>query len=282
MALNTHRRPKGVDFKRVQAHYDLNDEFFALFLDPSMTYSCAKFDRPDMTLAEAQRAKVDLSLSKCDLRPGLRLLDVGCGWGATAVRAVDQYGVRVVGLTISKNQFDHDQRLAETRPNLQFQLAGWETFDEPVDRIVSIGAFEHFGRDKYPAFFQKCRSLLPADGTMLLHTITQGKPNDDWDFLRFAHFIGTEIFPGGDVPPPELVISNARTNGFEVVHVESLRPHYATTLDHWAANLTAQKDRALELVGQDVYDTYIKYLTGCANLFRTGETNLHQFKLKVS
>lgn len=282
MSMNTHRRPRGVDFKRVQAHYDLSDEFFALFLDPSMTYSCAKFDAPTTSLADAQLAKIDLSLGKCELRPGHRLLDVGCGWGATAVRAAERYGANVVGLTISKNQFAHDERLAATRPNLDFRLAGWETFDEPVDRIVSIGAFEHFGRDKYPAFFQKCRALLPPDGVMLLHTITQGKPNDDWDFLRFVHFIATEIFPGGDVPSPEMVIAAARTNGFEPVHVESLRPHYATTLDHWARNLAAARGRAVELAGQAVYDTYMRYLTGCADLFRGGETNLHQFKLRVT
>jgi cyclopropane-fatty-acyl-phospholipid synthase len=295
--MNTNRRPRGVDFARVQAHYDLSDAFFALFLDPSMTYSCAKFDAPGTSLADAQRAKIDLSLGKCELKPGHRLLDIGCGWGATAMRAAEHYGANVTGLTISKNQFAHDQALAEKRKaatgqgaagggkaggEVEFRLAGWETFDEPVDRIVSIGAFEHFGRPKYPAFFAKCRSILPPDGVMLLHTITQGKPSDDWDFLRFVHFIATEIFPGGDVPTPAMVMEAARLGGFEVVHVESLRPHYARTLDCWAANLEAAKEQAVALAGQAMYDTYMKYLTGCANLFRGGETNLHQFKLRVA
>jgi cyclopropane-fatty-acyl-phospholipid synthase len=280
--MNTNRRPAGVDFERVQEHYDLSDDFFKLFLDESMMYSCAKFDTPETTLAEAQRAKIDLSLGKCELKPGHRLLDIGCGWGATALRAHDHYGVNVVGLTISQNQFDHDTKLAAGRPGVEFRLSGWETFDEPVDRIVSIGAFEHFGRPKYKQFFQKCRSILPPDGVMLLHTITVGKPSMDWDFLRFVHFIATEIFPGGDVPPPELVIESARANGFEPVHVESLRPHYARTLDCWAANLEAKKSEALAIAGQETYDRYMKYLTGCANLFRGGETNLHQFKLRVT
>src|SRR5688500_13131157 len=126
------------DFAPVQAHYDLNDEFFALFLDPSMTYSCAKFAGPGVTLAEAQRAKIDLSLGKCELRPGMRLLDVGCGWGATALRARDHYGVRVTGLTLSRNQHRHCQDLAAGRDGIEFRLEGWETFDEPVDRIVSV------------------------------------------------------------------------------------------------------------------------------------------------
>src|SRR4051812_38822345 len=148
--MNTKRRPSGVDFKRVQAHYDLSDDFFALFLDPSMTYSCAKFDSLDTTLAEAQLAKIDLSLGKCQIKPGMRLLDIGCGWGATALRAASKFGANVIGLTISKNQFDHDQLLAQGLSkdvaNVEFRLQGWETFEEPVDRIVSIGAFEHFGR----------------------------------------------------------------------------------------------------------------------------------------
>lgn len=280
--MNTRRRSADVDFERIQAHYDVSDDFYALFLDPSMTYSCAKFDTPESTLAEAQLAKIDLSLGKCELRPGHRLLDIGCGWGATAMRAREKHGANVIGLTISQKQFDHDQALAAKTPGLEFRLQGWETFEEKVDRIVSIGAFEHFGRTKYAAFFAKCRSILPPDGVMLLHTITVGKPSDDWDFFRFVHFINTEIFPGGDVPPPELVVGSAREAGFELVHAESLRPHYARTLDCWAANLESRRDDALKLVGEETYAKYMKYLTGCANLFRGGETNLHQFKFRVA
>ena len=273
------------DFAPVQAHYDLSDAFFALFLDPSMTYSCAKFDGSDVTLADAQRAKIDLSLGKCGLRPGMRLLDIGCGWGATALRARDHYGVRVTGLTLSRNQHAHCQALAGGRDGIDFRLEGWETFDEPVDRIVSVGAFEHFGRDKYPAFFAKARSLLPGksgEGVMLLHTITLGKPSRAFSFLRFVHFMSTKIFPGGDVPPPERVIEYARAANFEPEHVESLRPHYAVTLDCWAANLRANRDRAVEVAGEETVKTYMKYLTDCANYFRSGEVNVHQFKLRAA
>ena len=279
--MNTRRRPREADFARVQAHYDLSDQFFALFLDPSMTYSCAYFKTPGMSLAEAQMAKIDLSLGKCDLKPGQRLLDIGCGWGATARRAVEKYGVRVTGLTLSKNQCEHDQRLTAGDANFDFRLQGWESFEEKVDRIVSIGAFEHFGRTKYASFFTKCRAILPPDGVLMLHTITHGKPNYDWEFLRFVHFIATEIFPGGDVPPPEMVIGEARAAGFDIVHVESLRPHYATTLDYWATNLEAAHDKAASISGEETYQTYMKYLKGCADLFRNGETNVHQFTLKV-
>jgi cyclopropane-fatty-acyl-phospholipid synthase len=274
--------PLVADFANVQAHYDLSDEFFALFLDPSRTYSCAKFDTPTSSLAEAQRAKIDLSLGKCELRPGHRLLDIGCGWGATALRAQQHYGARVVGLTLSKNQFAHDQALAAGNPALEFRLEGWETYDQPVDRIVSIGAFEHFGGRKYPAFFKKCRALLPADGVMLLHTITLGRPNTEDDFLRFALFIGKEIFPGGEIPAPEQVMHYGRMNGFETVHVESLRPHYARTLETWAANLEARHSQAASIAGEATYQTYMKYLTSCAQHFKAGNVNIHQFKMRVA
>lgn len=269
------------DFEPVQAHYDLSDEFFALFLDPSRTYSCAKFDGPESTLAEAQMAKIDLSLGKCELRPGHRLLDIGCGWGATAMRAREHYDVSVTGLTLSQNQYAYDQKLAAGREGVEFRLEGWETFDEKVDRIVSIGAFEHFGRAKYAVFFERCRSLLPADGVMLLHTITVGKPSRAMAFLRFVHFMTTKIFPGGDVPVPERVLEAAREGGFELAHAESLRLHYARTLDCWAANLTGNEGAALELVGEKIYRMYIKYLTNCASFFRSGEVNVYQFKLRV-
>ncbi|HZN64100.1 MAG TPA: class I SAM-dependent methyltransferase [Tepidisphaeraceae bacterium] len=277
--------PLAADFDNVQKHYDLSDEFFALFLDPSMTYSCAKFDTPETSLADAQRAKIDLSLGKCELKPGMRLLDVGCGWGATALRAAEKYGANVTGLTLSRNQFDHCTRLARGRDGVEFRLEGWETFQMPVDRIVSIGAYEHFGREKYPAFFTKARSLLPktpGEGVMLLHTITLGKPSKQFSFLRFVHFMSTKIFPGGDVPPPERVVEFARTGNFEVEHVESLRPHYARTLDHWARNLEANHQKAVEVAGEDTYKTYMKYLVDCANYFRSGEVNVHQFKLRAA
>jgi cyclopropane-fatty-acyl-phospholipid synthase len=162
-------------FADVQAHYDLSDDFFRLFLDSTQTYSCAYFERDDMTLEEAQLAKIDLALGKLGLRPGMTLLDVGCGWGATMRRAIEKYDVNVVGLTLSKNQAAHVQKSFEEMDSpsrRRVLLNGWEQFDEPVERIVSIGAFEHFGHDRYDDFFKMAHNILPADGVMLLHTIT--------------------------------------------------------------------------------------------------------------
>ncbi len=275
-------------FRDVQAHYDLSDHFYRLFLDPSMTYSCAFFSDPQMTLDEAQRAKIDLSLGKCRLTPGQRLLDVGCGWGATAMRAAQQYGVRVIGLTLSRNQYEYCRQLASEVANVEYRLQGWEEFDEPVDRIVSIGAFEHFRIERYPAFFKRCLKILPADGYMLLHSIVQGTretiepglPEFDFDLVQFMKFIQKEIFPGGQVPPPGVTVESAQANGFELVHVESLRPHYARTLDHWAANLERHRDEAIALTSAKVFDDYMRYMTGSARYFRTGHCDVRQFTLR--
>src|ERR1700710_2342282 len=174
------RRNLKPNFEDVQAHYDLSDDFFRLFLDPTQTYSCAYFERDDMSLEEAQIAKVDLSLGKLGLEPGMTLLDIGCGWGTTIIRALELYDAHVVGLTLSRNQQAHVQRRLDGHPygrSKRVLLQGWEQFDEKIDRIVSIGAFEHFGRDRYDDFFKAAYEALPADGVMMLHTIM--KPSDE-------------------------------------------------------------------------------------------------------
>lgn len=151
-----------------------------------MTYSCAYFATSQETLEQAQIAKVDLAFRKVGLQRGHRLLDIGCGWGAAAERAASSYDSSAVGLTLSRNQ--HGYALGRRRPGLalDYRLEGWETYREPCDRIVSFGAFEHFTVAKYPAFFARCRELLPDDGRLLLQTITVGKPSQSFELLRFA------------------------------------------------------------------------------------------------
>ncbi|WP_099024271.1 cyclopropane mycolic acid synthase family methyltransferase [Mycolicibacterium palauense] len=277
-------------FDDVQAHYDLSDDFFRLFLDPTQTYSCAYFVCDDMTLQEAQIAKIDLALSKLDLRAGMTVLDVGCGWGATMLRALEQFDVNVVGLTLSQNQAEHVERQLAEAPrgrSKRVLLEGWEKFDEPVDRIVSIGAFEHFGQDRYDDFFDFAHRVLPADGTMLLHTITTASDDEveemnlklTMPLIRFVRFIMTEIFPGGRLPSVTEVERHARKAGFAVNRVHSLRPHYARTLDLWAEALRGRREEAIAIQSEEVYDRYMKYLTGCADLFRNGYTDVCQFTL---
>ena len=278
-------------FGNVQAHYDLSDDFFRLFLDPTQTYSCAYFERDDMTLQEAQIAKVDLALGKLRLDPGMTLLDIGCGWGATLRRAIEKYDVNVVGLTLSENQAAHVQKMFDemdtprTRGVLQ---EGWEKFDEPVDRIVSIGAFEHFGRQRYSRFFKMANEVLPADGIMLLHTITRPTFKDarargitlTHEIVHFSQFILAEIFPGGWLPTIPSVEEHAVAAGFKVTRVQSLRLHYARTLDLWAEALEANKEKAIAIQSEEVYDRYMHYLTGCAKGFRIGYVDLNQFTLE--
>ena len=280
-------------FEDVQHHYDLSDEFFALFLDPTRTYSCAYFERDDLTLQQAQIAKIDLALDKLGLQPGMTLLDIGCGWGAASLRALQRYDVNVIALTLSRNQQAYVEGLlaqsGSTR-SARVLLDGWERFHEPVDRIVAIGPLEHFGYDRYDEFFSRAYELLPADGTMLLHCIVASSKAElaernlpvTMQLLRFIKFIIDDIFPGGRLPLVAMVEEHATRAGFTVNRVQPLQQHYARTLDLWSAALESRRDEAIALQSIEVYDQYMRYLTGCAELFRDGYTNVCQFTLDKS
>jgi cyclopropane-fatty-acyl-phospholipid synthase len=196
-------------------------------------------------------------------------------------------------LTLSRNQFEHVNEEFSRLPlgdlAAEVRLEGWEDFDEPVDRIVSIGAFEHFRRERYDTFFQRCRKILPEDGRMLLHTITQinrhrirelGLPINR-EVLLFGQFIQHEIFPGGQLPEPEWVVAGAEKAGFRVERIQPLQQHYARTLDSWATALAEHREEAIRAASQQTYDTYMKYLSGCANYFRDGYIDVMQFSLAL-
>jgi cyclopropane-fatty-acyl-phospholipid synthase len=281
------------DYETSQSIYDLNDDFFALFLGPTMGYTCAYFERDDMTLDEAQVAKFDLALGKLKLESGMTLLDVGCGWGGALELALQKYDVNVIGITLSRYQHQYAKdRLANvsTSRSVDIRLQGWEEFNDPVDRIVSIGAFEAFTKKRYGAFFESAYRLLPSDGRMLLHTILTHPPSY-WaphgiaitmSDLRFMRFIGQEIFPGGELPSEDDVVNFSTAAGFGVERVHLLRPHYARTLDLWAENLVAHRDEAIALTSETNYDRFLRYLTGCADFFRRGITDIGQFTLVKS
>lgn len=278
-------------YDELQSIYDISNEFFELFLGPTMGYTCGYFERDDMTADEAQNAKFDLALGKLNLEPGMTLLDVGCGWGGGMQRAIENYDVNVIGLTLSERQRQYAvAQLAKvpTKRKVEVRLQGWEEFDEKVDRIVSIGAFEHFGHDRYDAFFTMAYDALPQDGSMLLHTITGADWADaekmglkmTFEMARFAKFIMTEIFPGGRLPSVPMVEELATQAGFTVARLQLIGPHYVKTLQLWAAVLEAHRDEAIAAQSQEVYDRYVKYLNGCVPLFREGYTNLGQFTLQ--
>ncbi len=206
-------------------------------------------------------------------------------------RAVEKYDVNVVGLTLSKNQALHVQQMfdeMDTPRSRRILLDGWEQFDEPVDRIVSIGAFEHFGLNRYPAFFKMAYRALPADGVMLLHTIVRLTFREarkqglklTHEVVHFSQFILAEIFPGGWLPSTPMVEERAIEAGFAVEQIQALQPHYARTLDTWAGNLRANKREAVAIQSREAYDRYMKYLTGCAKLFRQGYVDVQQFTLQ--
>ncbi|AMO59866.1 cyclopropane-fatty-acyl-phospholipid synthase [Mycolicibacterium phlei] len=279
-----------VQYEDVQAHYDTSNDFFGLFQDPTRTYSCAYYERDDMTLEEAQLAKIDLALSKLDLKPGMTLLDIGCGWGSVMKRAVERYDVNVVGLTLSLNQRALGQEILDAIPTERTRrvlLQGWEEFDEPVDRIVSIEAFEAWPKAKYKAFFDTCYRVMPDDGRMVLQTI-MGHPMKRWpemgipitiSDLKFMRFILKEIFPGGAVPCDDDVVEFAGNAGFTVEKFDSMTEHYVRTLDTWAEALQANKEKAIAATNEETYERYMRYLTGCSDFFNRNVSYVGQFTL---
>ncbi len=283
-------------YDEVQAIYDEEQltELLSLFLDPTLQYSCAYFERDDMTLEEAQYAKIDLALGKIDLQPGQKVVEIGCGWGTCLIRAAEKHQVDIIGLTLSENQRTYaleklTELPSEVAEKIEVRLQGWEEFDEPVDRIVSIAAFEHFRIDRYAAFFERCHKLLPAGGKMLLHTIVWFTPRQleekgltlTHEDVLFNKFMQTFIFPRGQLAPPDFIAGYAERAGFKVDRIHSLGKHYARTLSIWAENLKAAREQAIALKSEEVYENYMKYLTGCSGYFESGHIDIVQFTLSV-
>jgi cyclopropane-fatty-acyl-phospholipid synthase len=265
-------------FEDIQAHYDLSDDFFGVFQDPTRKYSCAYFTGPEVTLSEAQIANVDQHLDRLDLKPGMTLLEVGCGWGLTLKRAMEKYDVNVIGLTLSRNQQAYCTQLLDgldTSRTHDVRLEGWEQFHKPVDRIVSIEAFEHFGFERYDDFFKNCYDILPDDGRMTIQSSVGYHPDDlqargkklTFELARFVKFMITEIFPGGRIPSTKMMVEHGEKAGFTVPEAMSLRNHYIKTLGIWAAALEHRKDEAIAATDEENYHRYMKYLTGCQYYF---------------
>jgi cyclopropane-fatty-acyl-phospholipid synthase len=265
-------------FEDIQAHYDLSDDFFGVFQDPTRKYSSGFFTGPNCTLSEAQIANVDQHLDRLDLKPGMTLLEVGCGWGLTLQRAMEKYDVNVIGLTLSKNQKAYcEQLLAKLGSERTFdvRLEGWEQFHSPVDRIVSIEAFEHFGFERYDDFFKTCYDILPEDGRMTIQSSVGYHPYDlaergkklTFELARFVKFMITEIFPGGRIPTTQMMIEHGEKAGFTVPEALSLRNHYIKTLGIWADRLERNKDAAIAATDEENYERYMRYLKGCQYYF---------------
>ncbi len=262
----------------VSHHYDVGNEFYALVLGPSMTYSCARFVEPDRSLEDAQTAKHELICRKLGLheRPGARLLDVGCGWGSMAIHAATEHGASVVGVTISNEQAAEARRRVEAAgvsDRVEIRIQDYRRIaDGPFDAISSVGMAEHVGERRMDDYFEILRSLLRPGGRMLNHAISAVGGSR----LRRRGFVYRYVFPDGELLDVGNTVLSMERAGFEVRDVESLREHYAKTLRQWVANLEDNWDRAVELVGQGRARVWLLYMSGSINSFDDNRIAIHQ------
>jgi len=275
------RRTKNDDREAIQHHYDVSNDFYALWLDPRMVYSCAYFRDDADTLEQAQLAKLDHICTKLRLAPGEKFLDIGCGWGALVIRAAEKYGVDATGVTLSENQ----HRLANER----IKAAGLEGRcrvllqdyrdihgDGVFDKIASVGMFEHVGLRNLPVYFSVARRLLKERGLFLNHGITTSDTHNRAVGLGAGEFIGRYVFPGGEVPHLHLVVHDMSDQQLEVCDVESLRPHYAKTLGIWSDNFERHFGEAVAASSERTARIWRLYLAGCAHAFEQGWISIYQ------
>ncbi|HEX7949580.1 MAG TPA: cyclopropane-fatty-acyl-phospholipid synthase family protein [Candidatus Limnocylindrales bacterium] len=286
--LTGRRHSRARDLAAVRFHYDVGNEFYALWLDTRLVYSCAYFETPETTLDAAQEAKLDLICQKLRLAQGMRLLDIGCGWGSLVAFAAERYGVDATGVTLSERQAtwageDLRRRGLDGRARVLVRdyrdLGDLGTFDA----VASVGMFEHVGRDRLPEYFNAALRALGPGGLFLNHgiatTATGGRLRPRW--LRFGDggFVGRYVFPDGELVTVEDATAVARRAGFELLDVQHLRPHYALTLTAWVERLEASADRARELVGEEVYRTWRIYMAAARTGFEDGSLDVAQLLL---
>jgi cyclopropane-fatty-acyl-phospholipid synthase len=273
---------KGKDKDFIQFHYDASNEFYALFLDPEMVYSCAYFRDWSNSLEQAQRDKLDLICRKLRLRPGETLLDIGSGWGALLCHAARHYGVSAHGVTLSQAQYDYAQAKI-ARLGLQDRatvaLTDYMTLESRYDKIASIGMYEHVGIANYPRYFDKIRGLLADGGVFLNHGITRRAKRNIKNFGKISpsrRVILKYIFPGAELDHIGHTVQVMESCGFEIHDVEGLRRHYARTCRLWHDRLTARREQAIALVGPERYRMWVAYLAGVTIGFEYGPLHVFQ------
>jgi cyclopropane-fatty-acyl-phospholipid synthase len=271
---------KGEAQRNVAHHYDLGNEFYKLFLDDNMLYSCAYFRAPDETLEQAQRNKLRLLAAKLNLKPGMKVLDIGCGWGDMALYLAQIEDVEVVGVTLSKEQ----QALASERARkagldhrVRFDLIDYRDVTERFHRIVSIGMFEHVGVSHYDEFFKKLNALMPDDGIAVIHSIGHMSPPG-----MASAWLRKYIFPGAYSPALSEVFEVVERNSLWVTDLEFLRVHYATTLAHWVDRFEKNRDKIVALYDERFARMWEFYLISCEMMFRTGSQLVFHMQLSRS
>ena len=270
------RHSRGRDAEVISHHYDVSNRFYELVLGPSMTYTCAVYPHADASLEEAQAEKYDLVCRKLDLRPGQRLLDVGCGWGGMVRHAAREYGVHALGVTLSRQQASWGKDaidreglgdLAEVR-HLDYR----DVLESDFDAVSSIGLTEHVGIRNYPAYFTHLRGRLRPGGRLLNHCITRAHNRRQ----EIGPFLDRYVFPDGELTGSGRIITEAQDAGLEVVHEENLRRHYALTLAAWCRNLVDHWDEAVAEVGDGTARVWGLYMAGSRLAFERNEIQLHQ------
>jgi cyclopropane-fatty-acyl-phospholipid synthase len=272
-----HSRKRDAD--AISHHYDVSNEFYRIVLGPTMTYSCAYFSSAEQSLDDAQIDKIELICRKLRLRPGERLLDVGCGWGTLAIHAAQHFGAQVVGVTLSQRQADlAAKRVAEAgmahRVEIRVQDER-DVDDGPYDAVSSVGMFEHVGASRLQAYFTHLFELLRPGGRLLNHGISRPAGQGRSRFRRKS-FIDSYVFPDGELHEVGAVVTSMQESGFEVRDLESLREHYALTLRRWVSNLEAGQQDAIAHTSDGRYRVWRLYMAACAVNFELGNTQVHQ------
>jgi cyclopropane-fatty-acyl-phospholipid synthase len=275
------RHTRGTDRKAISSHYDVSNDFYALWLDQRRVYSCAYFKNPDDSLDTAQAQKLDHICRKLMLKPGERFLDIGCGWGGLILWAAEHYGVSSVGITISQNQFDYVTEYVRAHglsDKVEVRLMDYRDLPdtEPFDKIASVGMFEHVGVRNLPVYFRKINQLLKPGGLVMNHGITSVTFDDQTMDEENRKFIDKYVFPDGELTHISKVLEIMSREGLECCDVENLRVHYAKTLWQWVDRLEANQDTALAMVGEKKYRIWRVYMAGFAVAFERNWDALHQ------
>ncbi|MBR7069760.1 MAG: class I SAM-dependent methyltransferase [Oxalobacter sp.] len=268
-----------IDAESIGYHYDVSNEFYQQWLDPNMVYSCGYFENEDDDLATAQIKKIDHILTKIKVQPGDRLLDIGCGWGALAIRAAEKFGANVVGITLSKNQYElARQRVKEKglENKVDIRIQDYRDVKGSFERITSVGMFEHVGLRHLVEYFTIIRNLLTDDGLAMNHGITSCDAGSGATPFGGGEFIEKYVFPNGELPHIGLVLQNMQEAGLEALDIENLRMHYAKTCGIWAENFEKVTDKVKQLTDEKRYRIWRVYLAGCSYAFEADRVAIFQ------